>query len=101
MTVRIRYRVDPAALAGANLGIDPEASAARYAERLRQALEVELAGLGDLPSAPELRIELGTPKGCVLEGAGAMDRDRADGLRLRVDGVAKAVRDCGDWIVYR
>jgi len=85
---RVVYRYDPRKLAGANLGIDPEASGERFAERLLGALESEW---------PEAEVEVvrGEP-GCALEGF-----DDPETAELRVEGLARGVRKAARWIVYR
>ena len=100
MSARIRYRVDPAYLAGANLGIDPEASADRFAAELRAGLATELADFHEVPAAAEAPVDIvrGRPHGCEVEGFAVEDASR---VALRVEGVARAVRACGSWIVYR
>lgn len=86
----VRFRVDPGYLMGQNLGIDPEPSAERFAEQLRAALAREL------PEATS-RVELGSPHGSAIEGA----HGAHDSVRLRVEGLARAIRGAGHWIVYR
>jgi len=80
------YRYDPVALAGANLGIDPDASGERFATTLRGALEREFP-------AAAVEVVRGPP-GFELEG---FDSPTA---ALRVEGLARAVRKAANWIVY-
>lgn len=86
--MRVLYRYDPVKLAGANLGIDPEASGARFAAALHAALEREFP-------AAAVEVVVGRP-GCALEGF-----DDPETVELRVEGLARGVRKAGDWIVYR
>lgn len=84
---RVVYRYDPLKLAGANLGIDPEASGEAFRAVLQRALEVEW---------PDASIEVVKgPPGCELEGFD--DRLLAE---LRVEGLARGVRKAASWIVY-
>ena len=88
MSQRVVYRYDPVALAGANLGIDVEASGERFAATLRGALEREF---------PAATIEVVRGRsGVELEGF-----DDPPTATLRVEGLARAVRTATDWIVYR
>ncbi|HJK93570.1 MAG TPA: hypothetical protein RMH85_24905 [Polyangiaceae bacterium LLY-WYZ-15_(1-7)] len=83
----LHYRIDPAKLVGTNAAVDPDASAARFLAELRPALERELPGW-------ELDLGAG-PAALRVEGV----EDPAT-WALRVEGVARAVRHCGTWVVY-
>ena len=87
MSPRVVYRYDPVALAGANLGIDSEASGERFATTLRGALEREFP-------AAAVEVVRGPP-GFDLEGF-----DDSPTAALRVEGLARAVRKAANWIVY-
>ncbi len=86
----IEYEVGAAALAPKNLGLDLDKSVARFAEELERALARELAGhliTVTKSDAPRHRVQI----------ADAAD---PDALALKVEAVARAVRDCVDWTVY-
>jgi len=81
--VTLRYVVAPRVLEGAHAGLDVAASASRYAALLRDAFAAEL----DVP----VEVVVGDRPG--VEGADEV-------LALRVEGIARAVRHCRDWVVY-
>ncbi len=84
---RVVYRYDPLKLAGANLGIDPEASGEAFREVLERALEAEWPGA-------TIEVVQGPP-GCELEGF-----ENPSLAELRVEGLARGVRKAASWIVY-
>ncbi|MAQ17683.1 MAG: hypothetical protein CMN30_23170 [Sandaracinus sp.] len=87
--MKVLFRVDPAYLAGANLGVDPEASAAAFGAALESALRAAW------PSA-EVEVVLGAPHGAAITGAADVAA-----VQREVDGLARGLRGAGHWIAYR
>lgn len=87
--VRVVLAIDPRALCGTDAAVDRDASARRYVDRLREDLAREL---------PDVThdVTIG-PRSIRVEG---LDGGEAARLRAHVEGVADAVRHCGDWVVY-
>lgn len=89
--VELRYRVRGAAIAGTNVMVDPVASASAYAEELRAALAREL---------PDARILVEVVADEDPRPTLELTDDPAGLLALRAEGVARAVRHTGRWVVY-
>ncbi|MEM9070685.1 MAG: hypothetical protein AAGE52_19415 [Myxococcota bacterium] len=85
--MRLHLRIDEGVVLGTNAAVDVSASLPRFLAELRRALGEEF---------PHVELDVGLGESRIeVEGEG----DHAT-IRLRVQGVVRAVRHCGDWVVY-
>lgn len=87
----LRVELPPQKLTSANAGVNTEASAQRLAALVLPALRAELGADFD-----RIEVELGTGGTQVL----GHDPNTAASLALAADGIVRALRHCGDWVVY-
>lgn len=80
----MRIDIDPRSLRGTNAAVDLEASWLRYREELLVALQ---------EAFPDVEIEVARATSTVVH-------DTDPETALRVQGIARAVRHCANWVVY-
>ena len=76
--------IDARALRGTNAAVDLDASWPRYQQLLLDALR---------DAFPDARIEIVRAERTRAVGVG-------DEVALRIEGIARAVRHCANWVVY-
>lgn len=92
----LRVHIGAFAHAGQNLGLDPLASAERFADNLRPALAEELPHsrievlVDESADAPRIRVEV----------LASVDQETRARLELEVEGTANAVRSATEWAVW-
>ena len=82
--MKIRIELDPESLRGTNAAVDLEQSWSRYRAELQAALRREF---------PEADVVVERGPSTRVEGVDAE-------TKLRVEGLARAVRHCANWVVY-
>ena len=82
--MELRVEIDPSSLRGTNAAVDIDASWLRYRDELVESLQKEF---------PAARIEVVRASKTRVHGVD-------DATALRVEGIARAVRHCANWVVY-